>query len=173
VLPSLLCTRGADLIPITELAVSPSLVQSLKTNTTGVREVSSKVLDIVVWPFRYTDSLVLSDSEDEDDVSDGHGEEEERSKGPLVDRDELPIAEKQAVSMRLLALVRREVEMASPPPRADSFSSLACTSNDCWATRFELAAPRNDAQDEGTVLAHLLFVHRGTLHSLSDSQHSY
>lgn len=84
-----------------ELAVSPSLVQNLKTNTVGVREVSSKVLDIVIWPFRYTTSLVLSDSEDEDEDE----EEEKRNAGPPVDSDELKLAEKRTVAMRLLALV--------------------------------------------------------------------
>lgn len=86
-------------------------MQSLKANTTGVREVSSKVLDIVVWPFKHTNSLVPSDSEDEDEEDDD--DEEERSTGPPVDSDELPVAEKRAVAMRLLALVRREKEMTT------------------------------------------------------------
>ncbi|ORY77235.1 hypothetical protein BCR35DRAFT_305524 [Leucosporidium creatinivorum] len=83
-----------------ELAVSPSLMQSLKANSTGVREVSSKLLDIIIWPFKYHTSLVLSDSEEDEDA-----EEEDGSKGTPIDSDELSIADKQAVAMRLLALL--------------------------------------------------------------------
>lgn len=109
-------------------------MQSLKANTAGVREVSSKVLDIVAWPFRFTNSLVPFDSDEEEEDD----EEEVGSKGPSVDNDDLTIAEKQAVAMRLLALVS-VLGNRSVCPNYLSCSTVR-SRNGRWTTRLELSA---------------------------------
>lgn len=78
-------------------------MQNLKSNSSGAREVTPKVLDLLAWPFRY-----LNDDDVSEEGSDVEEEdaEERKTSVPPVDSDELTIAEKQTVSMRLFALVR-------------------------------------------------------------------
>ncbi|SDA01404.1 BZ3500_MvSof-1268-A1-R1_Chr10-1g02632 [Microbotryum saponariae] len=82
---------------VREVGFAPSLMQTFKSNSIGIREVSPRVLDIVFWPFSkvateyYARDLKVHDQDEED----SHDER----------LFEMELAEKRRIASRLLALV--------------------------------------------------------------------
>ncbi|KDE05276.1 hypothetical protein MVLG_04308 [Microbotryum lychnidis-dioicae p1A1 Lamole] len=80
-----------------EVGFTPSLMQTFKSNSIGIREVSPRVLDIVFWPFsKVATEYDVRDSKTHDqDAEDSHDER----------LFEMELSEKRRIASRLLALV--------------------------------------------------------------------
>lgn len=80
--------------------MAPTLIWSLQHhNTSGVRMMSSKPLEIILWPFQYAEALA------EEDAENSEPEDEDVA---AARADEASLYEKRMTAVRLLALVRTE-----------------------------------------------------------------